>query len=71
MLLRLLLLISMLGYTSGPDAREGNDRLGGEGFGTIVTIFVGIGVLVLIGLVVLAIFSVTGHFESDFMDPVT
>lgn len=71
MLLRLLLLISMLGYTTGPDAREKSDRLGGEGFGTIVNIFVGIGAIILIALVVVAIFAVTGHFEHEFIDPVT
>ena len=71
MLLRLLLLISMLGYTSGPDAREGRDKLGGEGFGTIVNIFVGIGLIILIGLIVVAIMATTGYFESDLLDPVT
>ena len=71
MLLRLLFLISMLGYTTGPDARTKSDKIGGEGFGTIVNIFVGIGVLVLIALVVLGIMGVTGYFESDLLDPVT
>jgi len=71
MLLRLLFLISLLGYSAGPDAREESDKIGGEGFGTIVTIFVGIGAIVLIALVVLAIMATTGYFESDLMDPVT
>ena len=71
MLLRLLFLISLLGYSTGPDAREKSDKIGGEGFGTIVTIFVGIGAIVLIGLVIVAIMATTGYFESDLLDPVT
>lgn len=72
MLLRLLFLISLLGYATGPDAREEDDeKLGGEGFGTIVTLFVGIGVLILLGLITLLVLAVTGYFESDLMDPVT
>ena len=73
MLLRLLFLISLLGYATGPDAREleEDDRLGGEGFGTIVMLFVGLGLLLLLALVVLAILAVTGQFDSEFMDPIT
>lgn len=73
MLLRLLFLISLLGYATGPDAREReeDDKLGGEGFGTIVMLFVGLGVLILLTLVVLAIMALTGWFESPFMDPIT
>lgn len=73
MLLRLLFLISLLGYATGPDAREReeDDRLGGEGFGTIVMLFVGLGLLLLLALVVLAILAVTGQFDSEFMDPIT
>ncbi|HEV2072311.1 MAG TPA: hypothetical protein VGR29_01600 [Thermomicrobiales bacterium] len=73
MLLRLLFLISLLGYATGPDAREReeDDKLGGEGFGTIVMLFVGLGLLLLLALVVLAILAVTGQFDSEFMDPIT
>lgn len=72
MLLRLLFLISLMGYATGPDAREHEDeKLGGEGFGTIVTLFVGLGALVLLTLIVLAILAITGQFESDLMDPLT
>jgi hypothetical protein len=71
MLLRLLFLISLLGYATGPDAREKRQKLGGESFGTIVNIFVGIGAIVLLALVVIAIMAVTGYFESDLLDPIT
>lgn len=73
MLLRLLFLISLLGYATGPDAREReeDDKLGGEGFGTIVTLFVGLGALILLTLVILAILALTGRFESGLMDPIT
>lgn len=71
MLLRLLFLISLLGYTTGPDAREEDDRLGGQGFGTIVNIFVGLGAIILIGLIVIAIMASTGRFEHEFIDPLT
>ena len=71
MLLRLLLLIATMAYT-GPDARSEEDRkMGGEGFGTIVNLFVGLGVIVLLALVVLGILAVTGQFTSDLLDPVT
>lgn len=72
MLLRLLFLISMLGYSAGPDARQESDRkMGGETMGKIVLLFVGIGTLVLLTLIVLAIMSVTGAFDSDIIDPIT
>jgi hypothetical protein len=71
MLLRLLFLISFLGYTTGPDYREEEEeKLGGQGFGMIVLLFAGLGVLVLIGLIVLAVMSMTGNFDSEFFDPV-
>jgi hypothetical protein len=71
MLLRLLFLISLLGYSAGPDAREKRQKLGGEGFGTVVNIAVGIGAIILIALVIIAIMATTGYFESDLLDPVT
>lgn len=72
MLLRLLFLISLLGYTSGPDAREGSPRkMGGERMGMIVNIFVIIGTIVLLALIVLGVMSITGAFDSELMDPVT
>jgi hypothetical protein len=71
MLLRLLLLIAMLGVT-GPDARSEEDRkMGGEGLGTMVNLFAGLGVITLAVLIVLAILALTGQFDSDLLDPVT
>lgn len=73
MLLRLLFLISLLGYASGPDARGGDEdeKIGGEGFGAVITVFVGLGALLLLALIVLAILAITGQFESGLMNPVT
>ena len=73
MLLRLLFLISLLGYATGPDAREQeeDDKIGGEGFGAIVILFVAIGAIILLTIVVMAILALTGRFESPFMDPIT
>jgi hypothetical protein len=71
MLLRLLFLMSFLGYTTGPDYREEEEeKLGGQNFGIIAILFGGLGVLVLIGLVVLAVMAITGSFEAEFFDPV-
>lgn len=70
MLFRLLLLLNILGLSVGPDARE-EDELGGKGFGTIVQIFTGIGLLVLATLVVLGIMALMGHLDLEHFDPVT
>lgn len=70
MLFRLIMLLNILHLSMGPDARD-DDELGGQGFGNVVQIFVGIGVLVLIGLIVLGILSLTGHFQLDHFDPLT
>jgi hypothetical protein len=71
MLLRLLFLMSFLGYATGPDYREEDEpRLGGQTFGRIVILVAGLGVLVIIGLVTLAIMAITGSFDMDFFDPV-
>lgn len=72
MLLRLLFLISILGYTAGPDTSDASEKkMGGETMGKIVLLFVGIGALVLLALVVLAVMAVTGAFDSELLDPVT
>lgn len=71
MLLRLLFLISFLGYTTGPDYREEDEqRLGGQGFARVVLFLAGIAALVVAGLVVLAVMSLMGNFDMDFFDPV-
>lgn len=68
MLFRLLLLLNILGLSVGPDARD-EDELGGKGFGNVVQAFVALGTLVLIGLIVLGVLSLTGQFELEHFDP--
>ena len=71
MLLRLLFLISFLGYTTGPDYREEEDsRLGGQGFARVVLLVAGLGLLTVIALAVLAVMAITGNFDKEFFDPV-
>lgn len=70
MLFRLILLLNILGLSVGPDARD-EEELGGKAFGTIVQIFTGLGLLVLIILVVLGIMALTGSFELEHFDPTT
>lgn len=70
MLFRLILLLNILGLSVGPDARD-EDELGGKGFGTIVQIFTGLGLLVLLTLIVLGIMALTGSFDLEHFDPTT
>lgn len=71
MLFRLLLLLNILGLSVGPDARDEEEELGGKGFGTVVQIFTGLGLVVLITLVVLGIMALTGSFELEYFEPLT
>lgn len=71
MLLRLLFLISFLGYTTGPDYREEEDsRLGGQGFARVVLVMAGLALLTVIALAVIAVMSMTGSFDAKFLDPI-
>lgn len=70
MLFRLILLLNILGLSVGPDARD-DEEPGGKGFGTVVQIFTGLGLLVLITLVVLGIMALTGSFDIEHFDPLT
>lgn len=70
MLFRLILLLNILGLSVGPDARD-EEELGGKAFGTIVQIFTGLGLLVLLTLIVLGIMALTGSFELEHFDPTT
>ena len=71
MLLRLLFLISFLGYTTGPDYREEDvSRLGGQGFARVVQLVAALGLLTVIALAVLAVMAITGNFDTEFFDPV-
>ncbi len=78
MLLRLLYLIALIGVVGGDsrtpttttDADDpGEARLGGEGFGNIVMLFVVLGALVLVGIIVLAMLALSGQFENELVDP--
>ena len=74
MLFRLFYLIALIGVVGG-DSRnttgEENEeaRLGGEGFGNIVMLFVVVGTLVLLGIIVLAMLGLSGQFENEMTDP--
>lgn len=71
MLLRLLFLISFLGYTTGPDYREEDDqRLGGQGFARVVLVFAALGVITVGILVVFAVMAMTGSYDMEPFDPV-
>ncbi len=44
-------------------------RLGGEGFGNIVMLFVVVGALVLLAIVAIAMLGLSGQFENELTDP--
>ncbi len=82
MLFRLLYLVALIGVvggdsrnTVGDDSRNttGVDdeeaRMGGEGFGNIVMLFVVVGALVLLGIIALAMLGLSGQFENELTDP--
>lgn len=74
MVFRLLMLLTLIGYTAGPDLSKKDDddfNTSGKAFGTLLVALAGIGALILIALIVLAILSVTGQFESDAFNPLT
>lgn len=75
--LYLIALIGLVGRDSGtggePVARvEENDqerRMGGEGFGNVITLVALIGVVVLASIIILAILALTGQFDNEIIDP--
>lgn len=71
MLLRLLFLLTFLGYATGPDYREEEDqRLGGQGFARVVLLVAALGLVTVGALVVLAVMALTGNFDMPNFDPV-
>lgn len=74
MVFRLLFLIALVGAVGG-DARQSDPetddevRMGGEGFGNIVMLFVVVGGLILLGIIAVAVLALTGQFENEFVDP--
>ncbi len=53
--------------TTGEDDKEA--RMGGEGFGNIVMLFVVVGALVLLAIVAIAMLGLSGQFENELTDP--
>ncbi len=75
MLLRVLYLIALIGVV-GPDSRVASSdkesektRMGGEGFGNVVMLFVILGVVALVAVIVLGILALTGQFDATSVDP--
>lgn len=74
MLLRVLYLIALIGVVGGDSRATANDdddgvRMGGEGFGNVVMLFVILGAVVLLGVIVIGILALTGQFENTVVDP--
>jgi uncharacterized membrane protein (DUF106 family) len=73
MLFRLLSTVMMLRMMSSHYAQEPveEETKGGEGFGSVVGFVTFIATILVAAVIVLAILSLTGQFESDVIDPVT
>lgn len=82
MIFRVLYLIALIGLVgrdsgSGPgdrpvvrmDEDEHEERMGGEGFGNVVSLVVLIGVVLLAAVIILAVLAFTGQFENELVDP--
>lgn len=75
MLFRVLYLIALIGLvgrdsgpaSSNPEVEE--QRMGGEGFGNVVSLVFLIGAAALAAIVILAILALTGQFANDIIDP--
>lgn len=77
MLFRVLYLIALIGVVghdlgSSPrvEAVE-EEKMGGEGFGNVVSLVVLIGVALLAAILILAVLSLAGQFDNGIIDPVT
>lgn len=82
MIFRMLYLIALIGLvgrdsgTSGRPVVQGDEderetRMGGEGFGNVVSLVALIGVVVLAAIIILAILALTGQFDNEIIDPPT
>lgn len=74
MIVRTLLLLSLvlqmkLNTVDASGDEDEQEHMGGEGFANIVQIVVLLGLLALGVLIVLAILSLTGQFDMEFVDP--
>lgn len=71
-LILLLQLISLMGPGPSPNAGEPTERkMGGEGFGKVIQALFYLGVLILIVIVVIGLFSIAGDFKVSHLDPRT
>lgn len=77
-ILYLIALIGIVGRDSGSAPRvevtepvgPGEERrMGGEGFGNVVSLVALLGVAVLAAIVILAVLSFAGQFANDIIDP--
>ena len=71
-ILYLIALIGVIGHDSGPAPRVEPDeerRMGGEGFGNIVSLVALLGVAVLAAIVILAVLALSGQFANEIIDP--
>ena len=71
MIIRLFLLLTLIGQVGPGTSDPAAQRLGGRGFGRLLTVIVILGVIVLAAIVVIAILAMTGRFENTLMDPAT
>lgn len=75
--LYLIALIGLVGRDSGSGAGDGQvvrvnepeERMGGEGFGNVVSLVVLIGVVLLAAMLILAVLALTGQFDNELVDP--
>jgi hypothetical protein len=51
------------------DSEAEEERMGGEGFGNIVMLFVILGALVLTAVVIFAVLALSGQFLHPYLDP--
>lgn len=77
MLFRVLYLIALIGVVGGDSRATTSDdnedsenvRLGGEGFGNVVMVFVALGVAALLAVIVIGVLALSGQFENTVVDP--
>lgn len=71
-LVLLLQLISLMGPGSKANASEPTERkTGSEGIGRVIQVLFYLGVLILIVIIAIGIFSIAGDFKVSHLDPRT
>ncbi len=69
MIFRLFMLLTLIGQVGPGTSDPAERKLGGHGFGNLLTVIVILGAIVLVAIVVIAILAMTGRFENTLMDP--